>query len=120
MSPLLRTSKHCTRNCGPNTDRVIPAGKADLECCRSVDDLGLGRVARLTDKAKVYFYVQTYHRQEFPTLGAYSKFVEATNRYSEELRALLALRLYHPAKTCAISPRSFNSRVSNCASEWRS
>jgi hypothetical protein len=48
----------------------------------------------LKDKAKVYFHVQTYHRQEFPTLGAYSKFVEATNRYSIELRALLALILH--------------------------
>lgn len=48
----------------------------------------------LTDKAKVYFYVRAYHRQEFPTLGAYSKFVEATNRYSVELRALLALMLH--------------------------
>jgi Transposase DDE domain len=48
----------------------------------------------LTDKAKVYFHVQTYHRQEFPTLGAYSKFVEATNRYSVELRAVLALILH--------------------------
>jgi Transposase DDE domain len=48
----------------------------------------------LTDKAKVYFHVQTYHRAEFPTLGAYSKFVEATNRYSVELRALLALTLH--------------------------
>jgi Transposase DDE domain len=47
----------------------------------------------LNDKAKVYFHVQTYHRQEFPLLGAYSKFVEATNRYSVELRALLALTL---------------------------
>lgn len=48
----------------------------------------------LTDKAKVYFHVQTYHRSEFPALGAYSKFVEATNRYSVELRALLALMLH--------------------------
>ena len=48
----------------------------------------------LTDKAKVSFHVQTYHRAEFPTLGAYSKFVEATNRYSVELRALLALTLH--------------------------
>ena len=48
----------------------------------------------LTDKAKVYFHVQPYHRAEFPTLGAYSKFVEATNRYSVELRALLALTLH--------------------------
>src|SRR5215831_15393344 len=48
----------------------------------------------LTDKAKLYFHVQTYHQQEFPTLGAYTKFVEATNRYSVELRALLALVLH--------------------------
>jgi hypothetical protein len=48
----------------------------------------------LTDKAKVYFHLQTYHRREFPTLGAYSKFVEATNRDSVELRALLALVLH--------------------------
>jgi DDE family transposase len=48
----------------------------------------------LTDKAKVYFHMQTYHRQEFPALGAYSKVVEATNRYSMELRALLALMLH--------------------------
>jgi IS5 family transposase len=46
------------------------------------------------DKATLYFYLQTYHRQEFPTLGAYSKFVEATTRYSVELRALLALVLH--------------------------
>lgn len=48
----------------------------------------------LTDKAKVYFHAQMYHRRELPTLGAYSKFVEATNRYSVELRALLALMLH--------------------------
>jgi Transposase DDE domain len=48
----------------------------------------------LRDKAKLYFHVQTYHRPEFPTLGAYSKFVDATNRYSVELRALLALWLH--------------------------
>lgn len=48
----------------------------------------------LTDKAKLYFYLQTYHQREFPTLGAYSKFVEATTRYSVELRALLALWLH--------------------------
>jgi hypothetical protein len=47
----------------------------------------------LKDKATLYFYVQTYHRPEFPLLGAYRKFVEATTRYSVELRALLALIL---------------------------
>jgi hypothetical protein len=36
----------------------------------------------------------TYHRREFPTLGSYGKFVEATNRYSVELRGLLALMLH--------------------------
>jgi hypothetical protein len=48
----------------------------------------------LTDKAKVYFYLQAHHQQEFPALGAYSKFVAATNRYSVELRAVLALLLH--------------------------
>jgi Transposase DDE domain len=48
----------------------------------------------LGDKAKVYFHLQTYHRREFPTLGAYSKFVEARNRYSVELRALGAVVLH--------------------------
>jgi len=48
----------------------------------------------LTDKAKVHSHIQTYHRREFPTLGAYNKFVEATNRDSVELRALLALVLH--------------------------
>ncbi len=47
----------------------------------------------LTDKAKLYFYLQTYHRQKFPTLGGYGKFVEATKRYSVELRVLVALGL---------------------------
>ena len=42
----------------------------------------------------MYWHVQTYHRREFPDLGAYSKFVEATNRYSVELRAVLALILH--------------------------
>jgi Transposase DDE domain len=34
----------------------------------------------LTDTAKVDFHRQTYPRQEFPALGADSKFIEATNR----------------------------------------
>lgn len=47
----------------------------------------------LREKAKLYYHLQTYHQREFPTLGAYRKFVDATNRYSVELRALLALWL---------------------------
>jgi len=47
----------------------------------------------LSDKAKVYYYVREHHQADFPGVGAYSKFVEATNRYSTELRGLLALLL---------------------------
>ena len=68
-------------------------GTPTLSAAEVLTILVWGAWRGLTDKAKVYFYVQTYHRQEFPTLGAYSKFVEATNRYSVELRALLALML---------------------------
>jgi hypothetical protein len=52
---------------------------------------GAGR--GLGDKAKGYFHLRTSPHPEFPELGAYRKFVEATNRYSVELRAVLALRL---------------------------
>jgi IS5 family transposase len=64
-----------------------------LSAAEVVTILVWGAWRGLTDKAKVYFHIQIYHRREFPTLGAYSKFVEATNRYSVELRALLALVL---------------------------
>jgi hypothetical protein len=49
----------------------------------------------LGDKAKLYYHICGYHQQDFPTLGSYSKFVEATNRCSRELRGLLALLLHH-------------------------
>jgi hypothetical protein len=45
-----------------------------------------------TDKAKASCPGRPSQRPEFPTLGADSNCVEATNRYSGELRALLALR----------------------------
>jgi IS5 family transposase len=69
-------------------------GTPTLSAAEVLTILVWGAWRGLTDKAKVYFHVQAYHRLEFPTLGAYSKFVEATNRYSVELRALLALRLH--------------------------
>jgi IS5 family transposase len=69
-------------------------GTPSLSAAEVLTILVWGAWRGLTDKAKVYFHVQTYHRPEFPDLGAYSKFVEATNRYSMELRALLALMLY--------------------------
>jgi hypothetical protein len=33
----------------------------------------------VSDKAKLYYYLCEHHRAEFPGLGSYSKFVEATN-----------------------------------------
>lgn len=69
-------------------------GTPTLSAAEVLTILVWGAWRGLTDKAKVYFHMQTYHRPEFPDLGAYSKFVEATNRYSVELRALLALMLY--------------------------
>src|SRR4051794_19549127 len=53
----------------------------------------------LRDRAKVFFHAQAHHRQEFPALGAYRKCVEATNRYSIELRALLARMLHRNRQT---------------------
>ena len=69
-------------------------GAPTLSAAEVLTILVWGAWRGLTDKAKVYFHIQTYHRREFPTLGAYSKFVEATNRYSVELRALLTLILH--------------------------
>jgi IS5 family transposase len=56
------------------------------------------------DKAALCFHLQTYHRHDFPTLGVYSKFVEATTRYSVELRALLALILHRNRQAQGMYP----------------
>jgi Transposase DDE domain len=69
-------------------------GTPTLSAAEVLTILVWGAGCGLTDKAKVYFHVQAYHRQEFPTWGAYSKFVEATNRDSVEVCALLALWLH--------------------------
>src|SRR5215210_3598984 len=55
-------------------------GTPTLSAAEVLTILVWGAWRGLTDKAKVYFHIQTSHRREFPTLGAYSKFVEATNR----------------------------------------
>jgi hypothetical protein len=85
LQSQLRT-KHLPRN--PR------GGTPVLNAAEVLTILVWGAWRGLGDKAKVYFQVQTYHHQEFPALGAYSKCVEATNRYRVELRALLALRLH--------------------------
>src|SRR3954465_1842477 len=57
-------------------------GSPTLSAAEVLTILVWGAWRGLKDKATLYFHLQTYHRQEFPTLGAYSKFVDATNRYS--------------------------------------
>jgi hypothetical protein len=74
--------------------RDLRGGSPTLSAAEVLTVLVWGAWRGLTDKAKLYSHVQTYHHREFQTLGAYSKFVEATNRYSVELRALLALILH--------------------------
>lgn len=69
-------------------------GTPHLSAAEILTILVWGAWRGLGDKAKVYFHMRTYHHPEFPELGAYSKFVEATNRYSVELRAVLALMLH--------------------------
>jgi len=80
--------------CAKQLPRDPRGGVPALSAAEVLTILVWGAWRGLKDKAKLYFHVQAYHRQDFPALGAYSKFVEATNRYSMELRALLALLLH--------------------------
>ena len=70
-------------------------GHPQLSAAEVVTLLVWGAWRGLSDKAKLYDHLCEQHRTEFPTLGSYSKFVEATNRYTVELRGLLALSLAH-------------------------
>lgn len=54
---------------------------------------GAGR--GVSEKAQLYYSLREHHRADFPGLGSYSKFVEATNRHTIELRGLLVLILAH-------------------------
>jgi Transposase DDE domain len=70
-------------------------GQPQLSAAEVVTMLVWGAWRGLSDKAKLYYHLCEQHRAEFPGLGSYSKFVEATNRYTVELRGLLALILAH-------------------------
>ena len=74
--------------------RVPRGGAPSLSAAEVLTILVWGARRGLTDKAKLYFHVQRDHRVECPTLGTYRKFVEATNRYSVELCAVLPLMLH--------------------------
>jgi hypothetical protein len=69
----------------------------------------------LKDQATLYFHVRPYQQRECPALGAYSKFVEATNRYSVELRALPALVLHRNRQAQGASPIVLQGPVSSQA-----
>jgi hypothetical protein len=79
------------------TPKFLPrdprGGQPQLSAAEVVTMLVWGAWRGLSDKAKLYYHLCAYHRRDFPGLGSYSKFVEATNRYTIELRGLLALIL---------------------------
>jgi hypothetical protein len=70
-------------------------GRPQLSAAEVVTILVWGAWRGLSDKAKLYYYLREHHQDEFPGLGSYSKFVEASNRYMIELRGLLALLVAH-------------------------
>jgi hypothetical protein len=70
-------------------------GRPQLSAAEVVTIPVWGTWRGLSDKAKLYYYLREHHQGDFPGLGAYSKFVEATNRYMVEVRGLLALILAH-------------------------
>jgi len=70
-------------------------GHPQLSAAEVVTMLVWGAWRGLSDKAKLYYHLCEQPRAEFPSLGSYRKFVEATTRYTVELRGLLALILAH-------------------------
>ena len=70
-------------------------GQPYLSAAEVVTMLVGGAWRGLSDKAKLYYHHCEQHRPEFPGLGSYSKFAEATNQYTMELRGLLAIILAH-------------------------
>ena len=89
---LKRVQRHLGARQFPRDPR---GGRPELSAAEMLTMLVWGAWRGLGDKAKLYYSLRAYHRQDFPTLGSYRKFVEATNRYSVEWRGLLALRLQH-------------------------
>lgn len=68
--------------------------KARLSSSEVITILILGAWRGISDKAKLYHFIHTYHSREFPQLVSYSKFVESTNRFTHELKALLGLTIF--------------------------
>lgn len=55
-------------------------GQPHLSAAEVVTMLVWGAWRGLSDKAKLYYHLCEQHHAEFPGLGSYSTFVEATNR----------------------------------------
>jgi hypothetical protein len=69
-------------------------GMPGLSAAEVVTSLVWGAWRGLKDKATLYFHLRTYPHRELPALGAYSKFVDAPNRYRVERRAFFAQILH--------------------------
>jgi hypothetical protein len=68
--------------------------KAHLSASELITVLILGAWRCISDKAKLYHFIRTYHSSEFHQLVSYSKLVESTNWFTHELKALLGLTIF--------------------------
>lgn len=66
-------------------------GQPQLSASEVLTILVWGAWRGVSDKAKLYYLLREHHTADFPGVGSYSKFVEATNRHVLEVRGLLAL-----------------------------
>jgi hypothetical protein len=89
---LKMVQRHLTTKQLPRDPR---GGRPELSAAEVLTLLVWGAWRGLRDKAKLGYYLRAYHQPACSPLGSYSTLVEATNRYSVELRGLLALILQH-------------------------
>ena len=98
------------------TQKAPPRKKAYLSLAESVT-LGLFRYfAGKSNWKDVYWHIKTYHRNDFPNMPCYSKFVEAMNRVSP-IAAIIGLSLarFFRKKTGINEPKfSDSSKLKVC------
>jgi len=70
-------------------------GHPQLSAAEVVTMLVWGAWRGLSEQSKLYYHLLRAASRGVPSLGSYRKFVEATTRYTVELRGLLALILAH-------------------------
>jgi hypothetical protein len=81
-------------------------GTPGLSAAEVLTILVWGAWRGLRDKAKVYFHVQTYPRQEFPTLGAYTN--------SSRRRTAIASSCGRPWPWCCIATDKRKAGIRSC------